>query len=61
MIRVLVADDQALVRSGLSAILGAQADIEVVGVADLPLPAPKAEPQAPEAGRPPQMDWLDSE
>ncbi|HEX2084251.1 MAG TPA: response regulator transcription factor [Solirubrobacteraceae bacterium] len=34
MIRVLVADDQALVRSGLSAILDAQDDIEVVGEAD---------------------------
>jgi DNA-binding NarL/FixJ family response regulator len=34
VIRVLVADDQALVRSGLSAILDAQDDIEVVGEAD---------------------------
>ncbi len=34
MIRVLIADDQALVRGGLSAILGAQEDIEVVGEAD---------------------------
>jgi DNA-binding NarL/FixJ family response regulator len=34
MIRVLVADDQALVRGGLVAILGAQDDIEVVGEAD---------------------------
>ena len=34
MIRVLVADDQALVRSGLSAILGAQPGLEVVGEAD---------------------------
>ena len=34
MIRVLVVDDQALVRSGLAAILDAQEDIEVVGEAD---------------------------
>ncbi|HEX8085335.1 MAG TPA: response regulator transcription factor [Solirubrobacteraceae bacterium] len=34
MIKVLVVDDQALVRSGLAAILDAQDDIEVVGEAD---------------------------
>ena len=34
MIRVLIVDDQALVRGGLAAILGAQDDIEVVGEAD---------------------------
>lgn len=34
MIRVLIADDQALVRAGLSALLGAEDDIEVVGVAE---------------------------
>ena len=34
MIRVLVADDQALVRGGLAAMLDAQEDIEVVGEAD---------------------------
>ncbi len=33
MIRVLIADDQHLVRAGLSALLGAEDDIEVVGVA----------------------------
>jgi DNA-binding NarL/FixJ family response regulator len=33
MIRVLLADDQALVRAGFSALLGARADIEVVGEA----------------------------
>ena len=33
-IRVLVVDDQALVRGGLAAILDAQPDIEVVGEAD---------------------------
>jgi DNA-binding NarL/FixJ family response regulator len=33
VIRVLVADDQALIRDGLSAILSAEADIEVVGAA----------------------------
>lgn len=34
MIRVLIADDQHLVRAGLSALLGAEDDIEVVGVAE---------------------------
>jgi DNA-binding NarL/FixJ family response regulator len=34
VIRVLVVDDQALVRSGLAAILDSQPDIEVVGEAD---------------------------
>ncbi|CAN5635605.1 response regulator transcription factor [soil metagenome] len=34
MIRVVVADDQALVRAGFRALLDAQADIEVVGAAD---------------------------
>jgi len=33
MIRVVLADDQALVRAGFSALLGAQEDIEVVGEA----------------------------
>ncbi len=33
MIRVLIADDQALVRGGFRMILDAQADIEVVGEA----------------------------
>ncbi|WP_028925741.1 response regulator [Pseudonocardia acaciae] len=33
MIRVLLADDQVMVREGFSALLGAQPDIEVVGAA----------------------------
>jgi DNA-binding NarL/FixJ family response regulator len=33
MIRVLVADDQALVRAGLTALLAAEADMDVVGAA----------------------------
>jgi DNA-binding NarL/FixJ family response regulator len=33
-IRVVVADDQELVRSGFSMMLDAQADIEVVGEAE---------------------------
>ena len=33
MIRVLLADDQALVRAGFAALLDAQEDIEVVGEA----------------------------
>lgn len=33
MIRIIIADDQALVRAGLSALLGSEPDIEVVGVA----------------------------
>jgi DNA-binding NarL/FixJ family response regulator len=31
VIRVLVADDHALIRSGLAGMLGAQPDIEIVG------------------------------
>jgi DNA-binding NarL/FixJ family response regulator len=33
VIRIIIADDQALVRAGLSALLGSEPDIEVVGVA----------------------------
>ncbi|PFG37198.1 LuxR family two component transcriptional regulator [Flavimobilis soli] len=33
MIRIIVADDQPLVRAGLTALLGSEPDIEVVGVA----------------------------
>ncbi|MTE12328.1 response regulator transcription factor [Nocardia aurantiaca] len=33
-IRVVIADDQALVRAGFAALLGAQEDVEVVGEAD---------------------------
>ncbi|MBY6538002.1 response regulator transcription factor [Rhodococcus sp. BP-349] len=33
MIRLVLADDQPLVRAGLSALLGSEADIDVVGVA----------------------------
>ncbi|WP_207344431.1 response regulator transcription factor [Arthrobacter sp. E3] len=33
MIRVLIADDQSIVRTGLATILGSEADIEVVGQA----------------------------
>ena len=33
MIRLVIADDQAVVRAGLSVILGAEEDIEVVGEA----------------------------
>jgi DNA-binding NarL/FixJ family response regulator len=34
VIRLLIADDQALVRNGLAVLLGAEPDIDVVGVAD---------------------------
>ena len=41
MIRVLLADDHALVRTGMRLILGTDADIEVVGEADArPLDVP---------------------
>lgn len=33
MIRVVIADDQPLIRAGLATLIGAEADIEVVGVA----------------------------
>ena len=33
MLRVLVCDDQALIRTGFATILGAQPDLEVVGEA----------------------------
>ena len=33
MIRIVIADDQAMVRAGFSALLGSQPDIEVVGLA----------------------------
>ena len=34
-IRVVIADDQEIIRTGLATILGAQPDIEVVGLAGL--------------------------
>ena len=34
MIRILIADDQALVRAGFKMILDAEDDLEVVGEAD---------------------------
>ncbi|MDN5822101.1 MAG: DNA-binding response regulator, partial [Brachybacterium sp.] len=33
MIRLVVADDQAILRSGLVALLGLESDVEVVGEA----------------------------
>ena len=33
MIRILLAEDQAMVRGALSALLGLEADLEVVGAA----------------------------
>ena len=42
MIRVLIADDQAMVRAGFGALLAAQPDIDVVGEApDGARPSPR--------------------
>ena len=48
MIRVLVADDQSLVRAGFTALLDARDDIEVVGEAsDGPAPWTWSSPAGP--------------
>lgn len=63
MIRVLLVDDQPLVRSGFAAILGSKPDIEVVGEADDGQQAlNEARASRPDVGlmdiRMPQMDGL---
>lgn len=65
MIRVLIADDQALVRGGLEMILSSQDDIEVVGVAEDGAQAVKlAQSLAPDVVlmdvRMPKMDGLEA-
>lgn len=65
MIRVLIADDQALVRGGFSMILSAQPDIDIVGLAEDGLQAVKlASELTPDVVlmdvRMPVMDGLDA-
>ncbi len=57
MIRVVVVDDEALVRSGFELILGASEDIEVVATASLEARPPSAHP-APVGSTP--AEWLDN-
>ena len=42
MIRIVIADDHAMVRAGLSQLLGSFDDLEVVGTASDGTEAPKA-------------------
>ena len=60
MIRVLLADDQALVRAGFRALLDAQDDIEVVGEAndgdEAVAPEPAVRPRRRAHGHPHARD-----
>jgi DNA-binding NarL/FixJ family response regulator len=59
VIRVLVADDQAMVREGFAALLGAQPDIEVVGTAGDGRAALRVAGELAAAGRGPDVVLMD--
>ncbi len=59
MIRVLVVDDQGMVREGFAALLGAQPDIDVVGTAGDGAAALAAHADLTAAGRAPDVVLMD--
>jgi DNA-binding NarL/FixJ family response regulator len=59
MIRVLLVDDQEMVREGFAALLGAQPDIDVVGTAGDGAEALRAHARLSAAGRAPDVVLMD--